>query len=117
MFDSQTIQMNGTTTVKLLSPWFPRGGDYAMFTMEVTAGAGTYQLLVTARHKNASETGDGTAVGPTTLFLTAPGRKTVDFTSGFKEMVRYEFELSGGTANVTTWATFRMLAAAWYDKV
>jgi hypothetical protein len=124
MFDSQTIQMQGTTATELYSPWFPRGGDYGLFTLEVTgiAGSGTPKLKVALVQKNASSPGDGTAITGVTFERTTTGRTTVDFANGagsltgFLELVRYKFTIQYGTSG-TSWATFRMLAPVWYDKV
>ena len=128
MFDAQTIQMQGTTSTVVYSPWFPRGGDYGLFTLEVAVigGAGTPTLSVALFHKNTSETGDGSLATTLSFSLTSATRTSVDFSNGagssptfggFKELVRYKFTLSGGSANITSWATYRMLAPVWYDKV
>lgn len=122
MFDAQTIQAKDTTPTVLLSPWFPRGGDYGLFTLEVaqmSSSSNTLSLSVQMVHKNTSDAGEGDPVGSPFAIDGSewPGRLTADITAGFKELVRYEFtlELSSGTA--VNWATFRMLAPAWYDKV
>ena len=129
MFDSQTIQMYGTASVDLYSPWFPRGGDYGLFTLEVMAFGGTSPTItVTLIQKNTSDPGNGDPVpgNITTLTLSAVDRKTIDFKrgagstpffQGFEELVRYKFTLSGGADSVTSWMTFRMLPPVWYDAV
>lgn len=130
MFDSQTIQMQGTTATTLYSPWFPRGGDFGLFTIEATSMGGTSLTLTAVLvHKNASDPGDGAPVDGniTDLKRSAVGRETIDFYNGrvnsgtpfggFKELVRYKFTLSGGATSTTSWATFRMLPTTWYDKV
>lgn len=126
MFDSQTIQMQGTTSTVLYSPWFPRGGDYGLFTLEVTGLGGSVTLAVALYSKNTSEAGDPASPVTTLTFqLTTATRTTVDFANGsgsptfggFKELVRYKYTLSGGASNSTSWATFRMLSPVWYDKV
>jgi len=128
MFNAQTIQMQGTTATDVYSPWFPRGGDYGQLTLEVAVigGAGTPTLAVALFHKNASETGDGALATTLAFSRTSAGRTSVDFYNGagasptfggFKELVRYKFTISGGSAGITSWATFRMLAPVWYDKV
>ena len=129
MFDSQTIQKYGTSPDTVIySPWFPRGGDYGLFTLEVAAVGGTSPLLKVALvQKNSSIAGDGTAIGTGTVSfeLGSAGRITVDFKAaiggtsfaGFEELVRYRFTLSGGATAVTSWVTFRMLGTTWYDKV
>jgi hypothetical protein len=127
MFDSQTIQMQGLTSTVLFSPWFPRGGDYGAFTLEVSAVSGGATLAVALISKNTSEPGDGgVPVTILTFQRNVVGRTTVDFANGsgtgpvfggFKELVRYRFTLSGGAVATTSWATFRMLSPVWYDKV
>lgn len=126
MFDSQTIQMQGTTPTALLSPWFPRGGDYGLFTLEVTAigGSGTPALTVTMVVKDSDTAGEGTEYTGLSISRTAVGRGTVDFAggagspafAGFLPLVRYKFTLAGGSSD-TSWVTFRMLSPVWYDKV
>lgn len=130
MFDAQTIQKfgSGADTV-VYSPWFPRGGDYGVFTMEVVAigGSNSPTLAVGLVQKNSDETGDGDPVptGTVNFERTSAGRTSVDFTAGmgagafagFEQLVRYEFTLSGGASNETSYVTFRMLAPVWYDKV
>lgn len=129
MFDSQTIQVQGTASTVLYSPWFPRGGDYGIFTLEVTSMGGTGpKLEVALFSKNSSEVGDPAQAITTLAFdLVAVGRKSIDFKNGagvspafggFKELVRFQFTLSGtGATTTTSWATFRMLQTVWYDKV
>lgn len=125
MFDSQTIQMQGTTPTELFGPWMSRGGDYGLFTLEVTSLGGSVTLAVTMVHKNGSDPGNGSDITGVTFNRTTATRTTVDFANGvgspafggFKELVRYKYTLSGGAADKTSWATFRMLSPTWYDKV
>ena len=124
MFDAQTIQMQGATSTVLLSPWFPRGGDYGLFTLEVAKMSSTsssQSLEVQLVHKNTSDAGEGSDVGsPLTIAgddWSGVPRLTADITAGFKELVRYKFTLAYSGGSGTNWATFRMLAPAWYDKV
>lgn len=129
MIDAQTLVTTGagTSSVTLFSPWFPRGGDYATFTAEVAAIAGTgAKLTVRAFHKNADETGDGTDVDTTTkIELTAastPPRQSATWPvqesstqKGFEQLVRYQFKLEATSG--TAYATFRMLSPIWFDNV
>jgi len=134
MFDAQTIQMQGVVSTELYGPWFSRGGDYGQFTLEVAAiksggGSGTVTLTAILVHKNSSDPGDGDpAAGGANgqISRTAPGRASVDYANGigssptfggFEELVRYKYTLSGSGTTGTSWATFRMLAPVWYDKV
>lgn len=75
MFDSQTMQMQGSTATELLSPWFPRGGDYGLFTLEVTAigGSGTPTLTVTMVQKDSDTAGDGTEFTGLSISRTTAG--------------------------------------------
>lgn len=125
MFDAQTIQMNGNTSTVLYSPWFPRGGDYGLFTLEVAAmsstSSTTLSLAVQLVQKNSDLPGDGANVGSAfsragNVWSGTP-RLTSDITAGFEELVRYKFTLSDASGSGTSWATFRMLAPVWYDKV
>ncbi|MBK8101708.1 MAG: hypothetical protein IPK26_31890 [Planctomycetes bacterium] len=126
MIDAQTLVTTGAgaSSVILFSPWFQRGGDYATFTAEAVALAGTgAKLTVRAFHKNAEDTGDGVDVNSaTTIELTTatrtPATWPVQDTStvkGFKQLVRYQFKLEATSG--TAYATFRMLSPIWFDNV
>jgi len=124
MFDAQTIQMQGATATELYSPWFPRGGDYGLFTLEVVKMSETGSSLVLSVqmfHKNSDEPGNGLDVGSAFTRdgsqVTGSPRVTSDITAGFEELVRYKFTLSRTGGSGTNWAVFRMLAPIWYDKV
>ncbi len=124
MYDAQTMQCTDAATTVVYSPWFPRGGDYAMLTLEVAAmssASSSFSLTVQMIHKNASDVGDGSTVGSTfsrsgNQIATAP-RVTSDLTNGFKELVRYKFTLQFSGGSGVNWAIFRMLAPIWYDAV
>lgn len=130
MYDAQTIQMQGDTSTVVLSPWFPRGGDYGLFTLEaikLSSSSANLQIQIEMVHKNAADTGDGgsaiansafaVAGDATTLRVTKDMSTAVSGFTGFKELVRYKITLlfSGGSG--TNWAIFRMLPPVWYDKV
>lgn len=126
MFDSQTIQCQGTTATTVYSPWFPRGGDYGIFTVEVasfSASHANFSLSVQMIHKNSDEVGDtgsggGTVGSAFSVVSTGGPRTSSDITAGFKELVRYKFTLQYITTGTgTNWAIFRMLPPIWYDAV
>ena len=130
MFDSQTIsvQGNGTSaTTSFYSPWFSRGGDYGLFTLEVTKfseSTSTLSVAVDIAQKNSDDPGNGTDMGLTGFSIAGDAtgaslRTTKDVTNGFKELVRYKFTISitSSTSGRTYWAAFRMLSPVWYDKV
>lgn len=124
MFDGQSIQCTDTNATTVLSPWFPRGGDYGLFTLEVAKMSSTsanLSLSVQMLHKDSSDTGDGTAVGsPWTITGSAADsapRSTSNITAGFKELVRYKITLQLSTGSGVNWTIFRMLPPVWYDAV
>lgn len=137
MFDAQTVTIQGTGSANpstvVYSPWFPRGGDYGLFTVEAIKFSNTsddhLKLKVDMVHKNSSDPGNGTDISNSTFSVAgnaATMRVTMDMSTavsgftGFKELVRYKFTVTTTDSPATTvslWATFRMLAPVWYDKV
>ena len=123
MFESQVIHSGNT----VFSPWFPRGGDYLIASADVSdSSSSSPTLTIQVFTKNREDTGDGTDASATT------GTK-IDYTSGatgiqhdewpggtgasdgIKELVRYKFSVTGGTAS--DWFLFRMLPPVWFDAV
>jgi hypothetical protein len=124
MYDAQTITCADTTATNVYSPWFPRGGDYGLFTLEVSSmssSSSTLSLTVQMIHKNSAEAGDGGSVGSsfsrTGSNYGATPRTTGTITAGFKELVRYKFTLALSSGSGQNWAIFRMLPPIWYDAV
>lgn len=118
MFDAQTITLQGTGSANpstvLYSPWFPRGGDYGIFTLEVAKmsdTSSTFSLKVEFFHKNTSDTGDGSVIPSNDITIAGNAssfRASKDVTAGFKELVRYKFTLTTTTSPAATtsmWAT------------
>ena len=88
---TQVTVMGGVTP--FYSPSFPRGGEAALFSLEVTHKMGTSpSLAVTIDHKNADET-SWTAAGAFTA-ITATGVATKDISS-LKEELRFAFTPTG----------------------
>jgi hypothetical protein len=126
MFDSQTILAASTAATVLYSPWFPRGGDHAIFGLEVQgwseSNAGT-KLKIEVFHKKREDSGDGAIAGVSgTDHITiesddsTPWRSTRDWGSvGFYDLVRFKITFTANSA--TQWAIFRILAPIWYDSV
>jgi hypothetical protein len=137
MFDAQTINLQGTGSANpstvVYSPWFSRGGDYGLFTVEGLKFSNTaddhLKLKVDMVHKPVSEPGNGDDIANSTFSVAgnaATTRVTMDMSTavsgftGFKELVRYKFTLTTTDSPATTvglWAIFRMFAPVWYDKV
>ena len=83
---------DGTGTAPFYSPPFGRGGDSAVFTIQVTMHAGSPTLVFAVEHKNAEDTSWSSA-GSTTLSGT--GVATLDV-SALKEELRLKFTFSSG---------------------
>ena len=124
MFAAQSLITDNL--VEVYSPWFPRGGDHARFTVDVVSmgqsGGGVPEIAVRVWTKNTEETGDGADADATvSIVRTTVGRTTQEWlstsTTGLKELVRYKFSV-GNTSDVgTVWALFRMLNPVWFDAV
>jgi hypothetical protein len=126
MFDSQTIIATGTgATTTLYSPWFPRGGDHAIFGLEVQAWSQSdpdTKLKIEVYHKKREESGDGALAGSASDKIeiasnaSEPWRSTRDWGSvGFYDLVRFKITFTADSS--TQWAIFRILAPIWYDSV
>jgi hypothetical protein len=90
--------INGTPIIVMggsafYSPSFPRGGEAALFSLEVTHKMGTSpSLAVSVEHKNEDET-SWAAAGAFSA-ITATGVATKDISS-LKEEVRFNFTPTG----------------------
>ena len=88
---TQITVMGGT--VPYYSPSFPRGGEAALFSLEVTHKWGTSpSLAVTIEHKNMEDVSWATAASFSAI--TATGVATKDI-SGLKEEIRISFLPTG----------------------
>jgi len=124
MLPVQTIYSVDQDLTTIYGPWFPRGADYAHFAVEVPAMSATTSSLglgVGIYHKNRDEPGDGAATeAPAQIFGNYLATTHVfhwDNTVGFKELVRYVFFLVHIGGSGTSWAKFRTLAPAWFNKL
>ncbi len=122
MFAAQTLMTE--SLVEVYSPWFPRGGDHARFTVDVVSmgqsGGGSPEVTVRAWTKNTEETGDGANADATvSIVRTATGRTTAEWlstsTAGLKELVRYKFTVANTSDMGRGWALFRMLPPVWFN--
>ncbi len=124
MFAAQSLITD--SLVEVYSPWFPRGGDHARFTVDVVSmgqsGGGVPEILVRVWTMSTEETGDGADADATvSIVRTTVGRTIQEWlstsTTGFKELVRYKFSVSNTSDVGTVWALFRMLSPVWFDAV
>ena len=87
---TQITVMGGT--VAFYSPSFPRGGEAALFSLEVTHISGSPSLAVDVEHKNEDDTTWSSAGAFSAI--TATGLATKDI-SGLKEELRIKFLPTG----------------------
>lgn len=123
MFEAQRLFKDDS----VFSPWFPRGGDILIATVDVIdipASGGT--LTVKVFTKTADDPGDGddaAGVAGTEISRTsAEGAGQEDqewvaesLTPGLEDLVRYKFTFTASAA--TDSVLFRMLAPVWFDAV
>jgi len=81
--------MGGTA---LYSPSFPRGGEAALFSVEVLAKIGSPSLAIDVEHKNTEDTAWSSAGAFTSI--TTLGVASQDI-SGLKEEIRIKFTMTG----------------------
>ena len=127
MFEAQLLMADINNDVEVFSPWFPRGGDNALFTLDLVqsdeAGTASLQLEVKAFTKNLEVPGDGAdSISGTRITVTSSDtRKSETWlstsSSGFDELVRYKFILSATGDDGAVWVLFRMLPPSWFDSV
>ena len=120
----------------VLSPWFPREADNAIFTWEKIQESVSVGLTVEVWHKNTEDIGEGDKLSVTGSWGSS-GNLNYGTFNGIKELVRFEFTVGssqstltgfvqspGGTgAEVHTdvigtdigWIMFRMLAPTWFN--
>jgi hypothetical protein len=118
MFEAQLLHGASDPFVIVYSPWFPRGGDNARFTLEIVAVgnvSGSVALQVDIYHKNSEDTGDG-GVHTSNLFsgLTSAAGRSTQEVEALKELVRYRYVVKDGSSD---WVLFRMLPPVWFDAV
>lgn len=94
------------------SPEFPRGGLAATFSVDVThfAVTGATDFLITVEHRN-SEDQTFSSVGSFSA-ITGVGTASADFGT-LKEIVRFKYEMVGGTPVASDAAHFLMMAPSW----
>jgi len=121
MFESQKLVAK-SAPYRVLSPWFPRGGDNVTLTLDLVELYGNPRLTVRAFTKNSEDPGDGTdadSVTPTMIAAGSPGQVSASWEGKVGELVRYEFEIEHEdvTGAPGDWVLFRMLPPVWFDDV
>ncbi len=103
----------GTTLFRLdgstyYSPEFPRGGEAALFSIEITHVGGTPAVTVALEHRNEDET-SWTSAG-TFSSISATGVYSKDL-SGLKEILRFAITITSAPA--TDAVHFLLPSPAW----
>ncbi len=89
------VRHDGTGTTPYYSPSFGRGGEAAVFSVEVTLVDGSPTMVVTVEHRNEDES---TWTSPGAFDnITVTGVATKEL-SGLKEILRFAFTFSAGSA-------------------
>jgi hypothetical protein len=88
-----TLPHDGVGTRAFYSPPFGRGGEAAVFTVEVTHRNGAPSLVAALEHRNAEDTSWTTA--GTFSTISATGVFTLEVAS-LKEELRFKFTFSSG---------------------
>ena len=93
------------------SPIFGRGGESAVFNIDMLNIEGSADMTVTVQHKNAEDTSWGT-LGAFAL-IDAIGLATLE-ASGIKEMLRFLYAV-GGSVGSGDFVHFFVYAPTWMD--
>ena len=106
----------GAGKIKVFSPWFPRGGDNAIFTYEKIFLIGGQTFTVKVVHKIIDTAGDGAVATAASGWNWTNASGTSLWTARYdklKELVRFQFELEA-TDDVAR-ILYRMLNPTWFN--
>lgn len=116
MFEAQLLIGSSGDGTRVFSPWFPRQGDNAIFTVDVVAISGV-TLSVEVFTKNTEDAGNGSPVSPASGSLSGivdPGAVAATWgPDTLLELVRYRYTVE----SAGDWVLFRMLTPVWSDSV
>ena len=108
MFEAQYLPAG----VSVLSPWFPRQGDFLKATVDLVSRTGSGEITVEVATKKKEDPGSGTVVAGQ-LVSSGIGQDSKQWGPDvLEDLVRYKF-----TAPIGNWVLFRMLAPVWFDAV
>ena len=100
------------STFDYYTPWFPKGGDNGIFTMELRADTlSTDPLVVTVLTKNRED--EGSEVASVGTFTQLQDVFYQVSCTGLKELVRFKLTGTGGDAGEGV--ILRFLRPTWYD--
>ena len=120
------LSQDSTSGNVYYSPWFPRGGNKAVFSCEVIASANTTSDIdtfhVQVQTKNAEDSDkDSVDLGSATSITLGTDENITSFQAGaslsstdqgFKELVRFQYTVRAKASGLA-WVHFRMLNPSW----
>ena len=117
MFEGQYLHQNGEG-FSVYSPWFPKGGANAQFTLDLIQAKDT-EIGVEVFTKNTEDTGEapGTAAASLAATNSEDQHQFGTTSANLKELVRYKFTASPKSGASPGFVLFRMLAPVWFDAV
>ena len=107
------------------SPWFPRGGNAAIFQFDMIVAYNMSSVTVDIETKNTEDDDkDASSLKTETISSPSSGTRTrieaganlgASATAGFKELVRYKYALAA-TSGRGGFIHYRMLTPAWLSN-
>src|SRR5436853_5427260 len=94
MFDARLLYGDRSPVLQIYGPWFLRGGDNAVFSIDFVRGTATVilEVLTTA----LADAGDGTLLHGS--FSASSSGQGSGLFSGFKDLVRYRYSVTDATS-------------------
>jgi hypothetical protein len=130
MIIGQTLSSQSTSGTTYYSPWFPRGGNAAVFSCEVIASADTandidtFTIQVETKNQEDSDK-DAVDVGSAATITLGTDENITSFergaslsdgaAQGMKELVRFKYTVTARTSG-RAWVHSRMLNPSWLSN-
>lgn len=112
--NTQIVALN-TSAQTYLTPWFPKGADNGVFTLEKildTLSGTAFQVRVFTKNREDEGSAPGTAKGTFTV-LGSSAFYEVNCT-GLLDLVRFEIKFTAASAGQGV--NYRFLPPTWYDS-
>ena len=113
MFIGRTLHFG----MDIFTPWFPKPGNNAYFSVQLIAVSSTsVDLEFQVQHKNRDQTGDGDPVGSAVTIDGSSGLPKISAqnATGLKELVRLRYKVTG-VSDKQDWAHFVTLNPSPYE--
>lgn len=113
--NTQIVALN-TSPQTYYTPWFPRGADNAVFTMEkildtIPGGAGAFTVTVWTKNREDEGSAPDSLVA---TFTSLHGNFYEAACTGLEEMVRFRIVFTASLAGQGV--IYRFLQPTWYDS-